>query len=101
MGCGALLRATLENINQGIAVLDSTLHVAAWNRRLLELADLPTSLVQVGTSLAEIIAFNKARGEYDNGGEIATLLQRIEQGGGRETYERTRPDGTVLEALGP
>ena len=93
----ALLRATLENIDQGIAVLDSTLHVAAWNRRLLELADLPTSLVQVGTSLAEIVAFNRARGEYDNGGEITTLLQRIEQGGGRETYERTRPDGTVLE----
>lgn len=93
----ALLRATLENINQGICVLDSTLHVAAWNRRLLELVDLPTSLVQVGTSLAEIVAFNEARGEYGRGGEIKTLLQRIEQASGPEIYERTRPDGTVLE----
>jgi signal transduction histidine kinase len=92
-----LLRATLENINQGICVLDSTLHLAAWNRRFLELADLPTSLVKVGTSLAEIVAFNEARGEYGSGGEMATLLQRIEQASGPEIYERTRPDRTVLE----
>ena len=92
-----LLRATLENVNQGICVFDSELRLAAWNRRFLELTGLPPNFVQVGIGLAELVAFNPARGEYGSSDEIESLLQRIEQTNRPDIYERIRPDGTVLE----
>jgi PAS domain-containing protein len=58
-----LLRATLENVSQGICVFDSGLRLAAWNRRFLELVDMPASNVRVGIVLAELMAFNTERGE--------------------------------------
>ncbi len=93
-----LLRATLQNVNQGICVVDSAWRLAAWNRRFLELNDLPAGIIRVGTDLAEIVAILAARGDYS--GDLDTLLER-RRSTGAVIYERTRPDGTVLEiALG-
>ncbi|WP_207478439.1 PAS domain-containing hybrid sensor histidine kinase/response regulator [Arenibaculum pallidiluteum] len=95
-----LLRATLENVGQGICVFDSELRVATWNRRFLELLDIPDSLVAVGTPLAEIVHYNRRRGEYGQNGEVEDLLARRtaqERAGRADVYERLRPDGTVLE----
>jgi Na+/proline symporter/signal transduction histidine kinase/CheY-like chemotaxis protein len=90
-----LLRATLENVSQGICVCDSAVRVASWNRRFLELNELPAGLVRVGTDLAEIVAFLAARGDYKS--DIDNLIERRRQAKGPVVYERTRPDGTVLE----
>jgi Na+/proline symporter/signal transduction histidine kinase/CheY-like chemotaxis protein len=95
-----LLRATIENVNQGMCLFDRDFRVAVWNRRFLELLALPEGFVQVGTSLAEIVRHLRKRGEYGRNGEIQTLLARRSDEGRRgkpDIYERRRPDGTVLE----
>jgi Na+/proline symporter/CheY-like chemotaxis protein/anti-sigma regulatory factor (Ser/Thr protein kinase) len=95
-----LLRTTLENVGQGICVFDRDLRVATWNRRFLELLDVPEGFVSVGTELAEIVRFLRERGEYGPRGEIPDLLARRSDEGiaGRpDVYERRRPDGRVLE----
>ncbi|MCW2238832.1 PAS domain-containing hybrid sensor histidine kinase/response regulator [Azospirillum canadense] len=95
-----LLRATVENISQGIGVFDEEFRVATWNRRFEVLLDLPDGFVQVGTTLEEIVRFNEQRGEYGRNGEIETLLARRSdprRQGRPDVYLRERPDGTVLE----
>ena len=95
-----LLRATMENVGQGICAFDEEFRVATWNRRFEVLLDLPDGFVQVGTTLEEIVRFNVRRGEYGRNGEIETLLARRSdprRQGRPDVYSRRRPDGTVLE----
>lgn len=95
-----LLRATVENVPQGIAVFDEDWRVATWNNQFVVLLELPDGFVQVGTSLEEIVRFIDRRGEYGHNGEIETLLTRRSDPRRRnrpDMYERVRPDGSVLE----
>ena len=95
-----LLQATLENIGQGICVIDADHRIAAWNHRYLELLDLPADMVRVGVPFAELIRFNERRGEYSAHDMKALLTNR--DTANQEwpyRYERRRPDGTVLEIV--
>ncbi|SMH33439.1 PAS domain-containing hybrid sensor histidine kinase/response regulator [Azospirillum agricola] len=95
-----LLQETLENIGQGVCVIDAEFRVAAWNRRYLELLDLPADMVRVGVSFGDLIRFNTARGEYGVR-DLRDLLVGREAAGQSwpYRYERRRPDGTVLEIV--
>ncbi len=95
-----LMRDTLQNIRQGLCAFDAEERVTLWNRRFLELIDLPRDLVRVGTPLEEIVRFNAARHEYGLNDEYETLLARRRNPDRRDRldiFERRRPDGTVLE----
>jgi Na+/proline symporter/signal transduction histidine kinase len=99
LGQHELMQDALQNIRQGLCAFDRELRVTLWNRRFLELLDLPTELVQVGTGLEEIVRYNEARGEYGRG-QFDTLLDRLsapERRDRPDVYERRRPDGTMLE----
>jgi signal transduction histidine kinase/ActR/RegA family two-component response regulator len=94
----ALLRAITENVQQGICAFDAELRMTVWNSRFEQLLDLPAGTFKVGMPLADVIALNRARGEY-----TAEQFDRLIVNRDRATltwpysYERTRPDGTVLE----
>ncbi|KZD02836.1 PAS-domain containing protein [Oceanibaculum pacificum] len=98
----ALLKATMENMGQGISVFDSELRLAAWNDNYSQLLEFPEPLMQVGTPLAEMIRFNALRGEYGPGDIDAQVAERmaIVRKMGVYTDERTRPNGRVLEITG-
>ena len=99
LGQHEMMRDALQNIRQGLCAFDVEFRVTLWNPRFLELCDLPAELVQVGTSLEEIVRYNEARGEYGQG-QFDTLLARRRHPARRDrpdVYERRRPDGTVLE----
>jgi PAS domain S-box-containing protein len=93
----ALLKATLDNMDQGLVVIDDDSKLAIHNPRALELLDLPASLMAGRPSADEVIAYQTARGEFletpsDEEAHAVPRLFRV-----RDVYERTRPDGTVLE----
>jgi diguanylate cyclase (GGDEF)-like protein/PAS domain S-box-containing protein len=95
---GALLKATLDNMNQGLIVVDENDTLPICNRRALELLDLPAALMAARPSTGDVIAYQAARGEFD--AAPAEILGRLRPHTHDETenvYERTRPDGTVLE----
>ena len=48
-----LLEAALENMSQGISVVDRDLRLVAWNRRYQELFGYPAGLLRVGMPIAE------------------------------------------------
>jgi signal transduction histidine kinase/ActR/RegA family two-component response regulator len=93
-----LLQGALEGVPQGICVFDRNLAIEAWNGRFLKLLDLPRDLIRVGLPLAELVAFNSERGEYDADDLKALLVNRdLAVQSWPYVYERKRPDGMVLE----
>ena len=98
----AVLRATLENISQGISVSDANLRLIGYNRRFLELLDFPESLVHAGTTFEDFIRYNAERGEYGPGDVEELVHARVELAGRFTPHKlkRARPNGSVLEIVG-
>jgi PAS domain S-box-containing protein len=97
-----ILNMTLESIDQGISMFDADLRLMSFNEKFLEILDLPADLIKVGTSLEEAFRYNAERGDYGPGHIEEQVRERLELARSFEPhqFERTRPDGTVLEIRG-
>jgi len=98
----ALLQATIENINQGISVVDQNLRLVVWNQRYLELFRFPDHLIRVGAPMDRIFRYNAHNGEYGPGDteeHVQLLIDNI-RAGQPHRYVRYRQDGSVLEVQG-
>lgn len=97
-----LLAATLDNISQGVSVIDQDLRLVAWNQKYLDLFDFPPGFVQVGRPIEDVIRYNAQRGECGPGGVEAHVARRLAALRKRvpHTYERLRPNGAVLKSIG-
>ncbi|WP_311944903.1 NahK/ErcS family hybrid sensor histidine kinase/response regulator [Halomonas piscis] len=98
----ALLQATIENISQGISVVDQHLRLVVWNQRYLELFRFPDHLIRVGAPIDRIFRYNAHSGEYGPGDpeeHVELLLDNIREGQPHR-YVRYRQDGSVLEVQG-
>lgn len=98
----SILEATLENMDQGISMVDSELNVIAFNQRFLELLDFPKSEFKTGFHMSQAFRYNAKRGEYGPGDIEAQVEERLARARRFEPhqFERVRPDGTVLEIRG-
>ncbi|CAM3587577.1 NahK/ErcS family hybrid sensor histidine kinase/response regulator [Halomonas lysinitropha] len=98
----ALLQATIENISQGISVVDQNLRLVVWNQRYLELFRFPDHLIRVGAPMDKIFRYNAHNGEYGPGDpeeHVRLLIDNIREGHPHR-YVRYRQDGSVLEVQG-
>lgn len=98
----ALLQGAIENITQGISVVDQHLRLVAWNRRYLELFNYPEGLIAVGRPIADIIRFNAERGFCGPGEAEVHVARRLHymRQGRAHTSERVFPNGQVIELIG-
>jgi signal transduction histidine kinase len=98
----ALLQGAIENITQGISVVDQALRLVAWNHRYLELFNYPEGLVQIGRPIADIIRFNAERGLFGEGDREAQIEKRLHwmRQGNAHTSERQFSNGRVIELIG-
>ncbi|QEY61608.1 hybrid sensor histidine kinase/response regulator [Metapseudomonas lalkuanensis] len=98
----ALLQGAIENITQGISVVDQSLRLVAWNRRYLELFDYPDGLISVGRPIADIIRYNAERGLCGPGEVESHVARRLfwMRQGTPHTSERLFPNGRVIELIG-
>ncbi|MEM7021317.1 MAG: PAS-domain containing protein [Pseudomonadota bacterium] len=99
---GRVLQTTLEHMSQGITMFDQDLRLIVVNQRFLELLDFPPGRFKPGDSLADMFRFNAERGEFGPGDVAEQVSNRLELAQRFEAhrFERTRPDGTVLEVNG-
>ncbi len=110
-----LLQAGVENIEQGISVVDADMRVVAWNKRYIELLDYPSDLVCVGKPIAELIQYNADRGviiankgdsysksKEENNDADDFITRRIDymRQGNTHYFQREMPSGIVLEIRG-
>lgn len=97
-----LLSTTLENIDQGVSVIDREMCLVAWNRRYLELFDYPDDFIRSGRPVEDLVRFNAKRGECGPGDIEDHVERRIEhlRKGTPHRFIRVRKDGTVVEMKG-
>lgn len=100
-----VLESTLESLSQGVVSFDAEGRVNAYNRRALELLQVPDALLAAHPTLRELAQWQIEQGHFgpalealDDSGRQG--LQRFVAGDARavsERYTRVRPDGLVLD----
>lgn len=96
------LQIVLEAIDQGISMMDADLVCRAHNKKFLELLEFPPELGDPDTPFEAFIRYNAERGEYGEGNVDELVRERVELAAKFQPhcFERTRPDGTVIEIRG-
>ena len=97
-----LLQSAMENLSEGISVIDGDLRLVAWNQRYLDLFDYPDGLVHIGRPIEEILYFNARRGQLGEGDVDELVARRMHwlRQGNPHFFERVSPDGRVIEIRG-
>jgi PAS domain S-box-containing protein len=97
-----LLQATMENVTQGISVIDAQMRVVAWNRRYLELFGYPEGMVYVGRPVVDLLHWNAAQGELGVGDPAVLVEKRLAhlRAGTPYTFQRARRNGQVYSIHG-
>ncbi|MFC7301112.1 PAS domain-containing hybrid sensor histidine kinase/response regulator [Cognatiluteimonas weifangensis] len=96
-----VLEAALENMSQGISVVDAQLRLVAWNRRYVELFGYPEAMLKVGMPIADLARHALQR--MPPQGDIEQALQRRlahMRAGTAHLTERVFPDGSIVEIRG-
>ncbi|MEP6897098.1 MAG: PAS-domain containing protein, partial [Rhodanobacter sp.] len=97
-----VLEAALENMSQGICVVDAELRLVAWNSPYARLFNYPPELLQVGRPVAELTRYNIDAGMLGPGEAEQRVQRRLThmRAGTRHLSERRFPDGTIVEIRG-
>ncbi len=93
----AELRVTFDNMGDGVAMFGADKRLASWNRNLQKMLDLADPFLISRPSFAELFRYLAARGEFDSTDLEAELSRSLDDTGREMRYERTRPDGRVIE----
>src|SRR5690554_3744761 len=99
-----LLQASVENIPQGISVIDQDLKLVAWNHRYVEVFQYPQGFLQAGMPVADLLRYNAQRGlihsdpDADLEDEVRKRLDYLRQG---SAYRYQRQQGEhIIELQG-
>jgi two-component system cell cycle sensor histidine kinase PleC len=99
---GEFLEATVQHMPQGICLFDNNLDLVVANRTFFDLTQIPESFNIKGINFHEFMLYNAQRGEYGPGDPLDLARRRVETARKMEphAFDRTRPDGTVIEVRG-
>ena len=94
----ALMQATLENMDQGLFMIDASGSIAIHNDRADELLGLPATLLDGKPHYRELVAFQHGIGEFSNADRVAREWTANDPQANRsQRYVRERRDGRVLD----
>lgn len=95
-----VLKSVIENIDQGISMFDRGMNLVAWNRRFVELNDIPESMLRAGVTLRDICAYYIKQGDYGEVHDPEGFIDRYVREAfvpQRTVFEKVHPDQTTLE----
>jgi len=92
----AELRVTFDNMGDAVVMFDAAARLTAWNRNLQEMLELPEDFLARRPNVVEYFRYLAERGEYSADLE-AQLSRTIDDLSQEMRFERTRPDGRVME----
>ncbi|MCA3239662.1 MAG: PAS-domain containing protein [Rubrivivax sp.] len=91
------LTLTLESLHEGVFTTGQDGRAVVWNRRLLELLELPESLLRKRPTIEEVRSFQVARGDFAHDSTFNDPAQRAAL---PDRYRRRTKDGQLLEVEG-
>jgi PAS domain S-box-containing protein len=93
----AELRVTFDNMGDGVVMFDAEGRLTAWNRNFEELIELPESFLIGRPTRAEYFRYLADRGEFVSADLEEQIGRTVDDTGLETRYERTRPDGRIME----
>jgi diguanylate cyclase (GGDEF)-like protein len=98
----AKLELTLDHMNQGIMVVDAGEDVVLINRQMVRLLGLPADLLGRQPKFSEVVAYQRASGEFSDGDatvdpQVRRNIENNDISPELAVYERVRPNGVALE----
>jgi diguanylate cyclase (GGDEF)-like protein/PAS domain S-box-containing protein len=99
----AILQVLLDYLPSGVTLFGPNFEMIACNAKLRELLDFPDELFAHGLpTLPQLLHFNSLRGDYGPGDPETITAAAVERARKMEphVFERTRPNGIVLEIRG-
>jgi diguanylate cyclase (GGDEF)-like protein/PAS domain S-box-containing protein len=94
----AVLDITLNNVEQGMLMIDAEHRVRLYNKKFVELLELPRRILTDPLHFRQIVEHQWTTGEFS--GASQDIVEWIRAGGifkSPPVYERRRPNGRVLE----
>jgi len=97
----AELDSIMENIEEGVGLVDADLRFVAFNRRLAECVGLQAGEIKPGDSFVDLTRARTSAGEYAPLGPEAAVAERVKIAHSKVPVrlERTRPDGRTYEIM--
>ena len=102
-----VLSTTLENISQGVSVVDADLRLIAWNRRYQDMLGYPDGMLYVGRPIADLIRWSAERADMSEpGAQTASVDEQVERrlahlrAGQPYVFQRVRGSGRTIEMRG-
>jgi len=96
---GALLQLTVENVSEGVALVDNDLRMILWNDAFAEMFGYAPGQVREGVNAADLMKITAERGELGPGDPqqiVDAFVASIKSAPSRR-IEITRSDGRVLD----
>ena len=98
-----LLEHTLDSLDQGVLTVDASGHCTAWNRRFLELIQVPQSVMQGQPLLQDLTRYEDEHGHFGSGPALRHLPAREVFADAADhapmRHLRRRTDGRLLEVV--
>jgi signal transduction histidine kinase/CheY-like chemotaxis protein len=93
-----VIRATLDHIDQGVAIFDAGTELAGWNQRLGALLAIPVARLRVGASFEHIFQCFRQDFSFGEGMTEAALTAWVDGRHGRSalSFEMRRGAGLIL-----
>ena len=93
----AELSVTFDNMGDGVVMFNEEMRLAAWNKNLQEILDLPDLFFAEPRTYRDYMTYLIEHGEFGDVDLETELRRYIESADRQRRIERTRPDGRVLE----
>lgn len=97
-----LLQSAIENISLAVSVVNHQQQLVVWNHRYLDLFNYPKGYVRVGRPVEDLMRYNLTSANLPARKIDEIIIDRCAKmrEGRAMSYERYRPDGTVLKIDG-
>lgn len=96
-----MIRATLDHINQGVAIFDAERRLVGWNQRLGVLLEMPAGRLRIGASFGALFERFRQEVVFLDEVDAAHLSAWIESEGSRPplSFAVCRGEGTILDVF--
>ena len=95
-----IMRTVLENMNDGIALVDKDFRWKFGNDQFSEFLHVPPEIIRPGTSCYDVIRYQAERGDFGSADDIEKVIQSravLMRTPGGSRYERRTPSGRFIE----